>query len=180
MSMPTIRHTPLLATALAALLTACTPGTAPDAAGSPDASAAASSAPPGRDADARLVMAPRHAVLVRSLEDPQQTGPRDPFRLVAARIDGDSLRVTVQTGGGCARHVFRLSVAQAFLESLPVQVHAVLGHDAAGDRCRALLGGELAVSLAPLAEAYRSGYQARGGTILVRLAGWDGELRYTF
>lgn len=174
-----------LATALplVAALAACGQGTAPDAGPSPDPAIAAGGRPSGPEApsaDARLVMAPGAAVLVTDLADPAQVGPRDPFQLRGARIDGDSLRVTIQTGGGCARHVFRLGVSQHFLESQPVQVRAALGHDAAGDRCRALLGGELAASLRPLAEAYRLAYRTPGGTIDIRLDGWTEPLRYTF
>ena len=161
---------------LAALAAACAPGTGPDAPTTPDAAAAAGS---GANAP-RLVMSPAAAVLVRDLRDPAEVGPRDPVRIVDARVHGDSLRVAVETGGGCRRHTFRLAIAQGFLESDPVQVRAALGHDAQGDPCRALLRGELAASLRPLAEAWRRDYRAQRGTVIIHLDGWSTALRYSF
>jgi hypothetical protein len=150
-------------------------GTAPPASGSVDATVAASTA-----GDGRLVGTPGAVTIVADPNDPRQAGPRDPVQIVAARLDRDTLRITAQYGGGCAQHVFRLVGGYAFAESLPVQTGLVLGHDAKGDNCRALVRAELAFSLAPLADVYRRGYNTRTGTIDVRLSGWDGLLRYTF
>jgi hypothetical protein len=176
---PTPRRVAAALLALAALVSAaCSQGTAPAGDQAPDVAAAAGG--DGGQTDQRLVMSPASAVIVRDLGDPREVGPTDPVRITAARVDGDSLRVSVETGGGCARHVFRLAVHDAFMESNPVQVRATLGHDANGDRCRALLRADLAASLAPLADAYRRGYQTPNGVIVIRLAGWDEGLRYTF
>ena len=176
---PTIRRRAAAALiALTAALPACTQGTAAVSDPAPDASAAAGGG--NGTQDRRLVMSPASAVMVRDLRDPREVGPTDPVRITAARIDGDSLRVSVETGGGCAQHVFRLAVQDAFMESNPVQVRAALGHDANDDRCRALLRADLAASLAPLADTYRRAYQTRTGVITLRLEGWGEGLRYTF
>jgi hypothetical protein len=175
---PTTRRRAAAALFALTAAVACTQGTAAVSDPAPDASAAAGG---GNGAqDRRLVMSPASAVMVRDLRDPREVGPTDPVRITAARIDGDSLRVSVETGGGCAQHVFRLAVQSTFLESFPVQVHAALGHDSNGDRCRALLRADLAASLAPLADTYRRAYQTRTGVITLRLEGWGEGLRYTF
>lgn len=168
-----------LAAALLALLAAgCSSSpTAAAAGGALDATVAATSA---GAADGRLVGTPGAITIVANPDDPRQAGPRDAVEIAAARIDGDTLRLTAQYGGGCAQHVFRLVGGYAFAESLPVQTGVHLGHDAKSDRCKALVRAELAFSLAPLADVYRRGYQTRTGTIDLHVAGWTPTLRYTF
>jgi hypothetical protein len=73
----------------------------------------------------------------------------DMFRLHSARVDGDSLRLFVSYGGGCAAHQFRLW-------KLPGKSHGtathelLLSHDANGDGCQSLIWKNLAFSLIPL------------------------------
>jgi hypothetical protein len=178
--MPVVAHSRLAALAGALLLAAAcssssTAPAAPAPGGAVDATVAAASG-----ADGRLAGTPGAVSITQDPTDPQQSGPRDAVQIQAARIDGDTLRLTVQYGGGCRQHVFRLVAASVFLESLPVQSLLVLGHDAKGDPCRALVRPDLAFSLAPLAEAYRRSYRTQTGTIDVRLQGWTTALRYTF
>jgi hypothetical protein len=52
-----------------------------------------------------------------------------------------------------------------------VQAQLRLQHDSNGDACEALVGSQLAIDLTKLAGAYREGYQATEGTIIVRLGG---------
>lgn len=105
----------------------------------------------------------------------------DPFQVVGEpRIDGDTLFITVQFGGGCARHEFRLLGGRIFLESEPVQAPLVLHHDANGDNCRALLTRDLRFDLTPLKEAWQRSYGARAGRMRVTLPALRLDLLYAF
>ena len=171
--MRTFLHSAPLAAVL--LLAACSSGTRAPAepGGAIDATVAAT-----QTGDGRLAGTPGAVTILEG--DPALAGPRDAAQILAARVDGDTLRLEVQYGGGCARHVFRLVAGTGFMESNPVQTRLYLGHDANGDMCRALVRPTLAFSLAPLAAQWRRNYGNRPGTMIVRLEGWTGELRYTF
>jgi hypothetical protein len=106
--------------------------------------------------------------------------PNDPITIDAARIVGDSLVANVSHGGGCAEHRYGLLISTLWMESFPVQVPARISHNANGDNCKALLRRELHISLAPLAEAYRSAYKQDHGTISIRLTGSSASLLYRF
>ncbi len=162
------------AAAVSLLLAACSSGgggTTSPATGAPH-DAVVAVAPAGGNTPGALVF-------VDDPRDVRQTGPRDPLQIVSARVDGDTLRLTVQYGGGCAQHALRLIGTHVFMESNPVQTGILLGHDAQGDRCRALVRPDVAFSLAPLADAYRQSYRTNG-TIVLHLEGWEPALRYTF
>lgn len=92
----------------------------------------------------------------------------------------DSLHVTVQYAGGCARHQFSLHASRVFMESHPVQSPIVLHHDANGDHCRSLITRALQFNLSPLRDAWRTSYQQRHGTIILRLRGYGEGINYTF
>lgn len=110
--------------------------------------------------------------------------PDDAAAILEAATQGDLLRLKVQHGGGCRKHDYGLYVGTVFLESLPVQVHAKLAHDAHGDPCRALVGADLQFDLRPLRERYQQGSPGKG-TIVIHLrepgpAGKTHSVRYTF
>src|SRR5688572_9424490 len=102
----------------------------------------------------------------------------DAYTIDSAAVVGDTLRLTVTYGGGCAEHRFALVASRAFRESAPVQVSAVLTHDAQGDSCRALKGETLRYDLTPLRDAYRSAYRTPHGAIVMHLWHQDRTLRY--
>jgi hypothetical protein len=104
----------------------------------------------------------------------------DPYELMSARIEGDTLHATVQYGGGCADHEFALLVVPIFLESYPVQMSGSLAHDAKGDPCRALVSSDLRFDLSPIKAAYRSAYGVRSDTVHLRIADWPDAVVYTF
>ena len=108
--------------------------------------------------------------------------PRDLLTVTSARIEGDTVVVSVRHGGGCAQHTYQLAVSHRWMESYPVQVAARVSHDARGDPCDALLGTTLRFSLGTVANAYRRAYATRHDTIVIRLEGWDNAagLRYSF
>ena len=172
-----VLSTPLARRPLAALLllAACSSGapTGAEPDGAIDATVAAA-----QTGDRRLAGTPGAVTILEG--DPALAGPRDPAQIQAARVDGDTLRLEVQDGGGCTQHVFRLLAGTGFMESNPVQTRLYLGHNANGDMCRALVRPTLAFSLAPLAAQWRRNYGNRPGTMIVRLEGWTAELRYSF
>lgn len=104
----------------------------------------------------------------------------DPYTIDSAMVVGDTLRLVVRHGGGCRTHRFSLAASRAFRESSPVQVSAVLTHDADGDNCRALLTRDLRYDLTPLREAYRAAYGAGPGSIVIHLWHQGRSLRYDF
>jgi hypothetical protein len=93
---------------------------------------------------------------------------------------GDALHVTVQYGGGCARHEFSLVASQGFMESHPVQSAIAILHRGHGDACKALLQRELIFDLTALKNEWRRAYQANTGTIILRLRGYSEGINYTF
>lgn len=109
------------------------------------------------------------------------SGPRDtaspawesPFSVENAAVDGDSLRVMVQYGGGFREHDFRLVSAGTATKSLPRQQPLKLEHEGHGDPGRALFSEEQSFDLTP----FRDPSQPR---IVLLLAGWDGRLEYVY
>ena len=94
----------------------------------------------------------------------------DPYQIAEATVTGDTLLVTVTHGGGCRKHEYGFVVYSGWMESNPVQVRAVILHNANGDNCKALLRNELRFDLAPLRAAYAQSYGAGGGTVIINLA----------
>ena len=94
----------------------------------------------------------------------------DPYQIAEATITGDTLRVTVTHGGGCRKHEYGFVVYSGWMESHPVQVRAVILHNANGDNCKALLRNELRFDLTPLRNAFAQSYGSGSGTIIINLA----------
>jgi hypothetical protein len=159
----TIRRSRFSAGACLLVLAACSPGRTPTSSivlgGDDTASAAA-------------------AVVDRT--DGLHRWPADRVEITAAAIEEDSLRLAVQYGGGCAEHRFALVFGDAWMESYPVQVSALLSHDANGDNCRALLTGRIAFSLVPLRDAYRRAYRTDSGAVAFTVRPSTTRLVYRF
>ena len=96
--------------------------------------------------------------------------PLDPYQIEEAKVEGDTLRVTVSHGGGCRKHEYGFVVYSGWMESFPVQVRAVILHNANGDNCKALLRNALRFDLSPLRAAYKQSYGSGSGTIIINLA----------
>lgn len=109
---------------------------------------------------------------------PVRGWPLDPYTLVDHAVEGDTLTLGITHAGGCAEHRFALLVGPDFMESFPVQVHATLAHDAAGDLCLALLAPLLRFDLTRLRQAYGQAYGAGPGTLILHVAGQ--AIRYDF
>lgn len=94
-------------------------------------------------------------------------------------VEGDLLRLRARFGGGCVEHDFWLPISSLIMESEPPQARTLLSHQAYGDPCDAIVTRELAFDLRPLARTMQAG-GSQHGTVLLRLPGWDGELRYDY
>jgi hypothetical protein len=97
-----------------------------------------------------------------------------------AFVQGNVLHVTVQYGGGCRTHEFRLHASHVFLESNPVQSPLAIRHDAHNDLCKALLTHQLRFDLTALRDAWRASYRQQSGTIILRLRGYSEGIAYVF
>lgn len=78
------------------------------------------------------------------------TFPGDQASITSMKIDGDTLRLTVTHGGGCADHTYQLYTSGAVMKSYPPQMNIRLSHNANGDACEALITKDLAFDLSPL------------------------------
>jgi len=96
-----------------------------------------------------------------------------PFSIAEAAVDGDSLRVTVQYGGGFRDHTFRLVADGAATKSLPRQQRLRIEHEGQGDPGRALITRDEAFDLIPHRDPAR-------GRIVLLLGGWDTPLEYVY
>lgn len=76
--------------------------------------------------------------------------PDDGATITAARVEGQTLFLTVRFGGGCASHQFALVAGTDLAESSPPYTVFRLAHDGNGDPCDALLVRNLEVNLAPI------------------------------
>ena len=96
-----------------------------------------------------------------------------PFSIANAVVDGDSLRVTVQYGGGFRDHTFRLVADGAATKSLPRHQRLRIEHEGQGDPGRALITLDEAFDLIPHRDPAR-------GRIVLLLGGWDTQLEYVY
>lgn len=104
--------------------------------------------------------------------------PRDALTIDSVAVIADTLRLAVRYGGGCRPHRIALLLGNAFMESYPVQVHARVAHDAAGDMCKALVARTPDFDLTPLKRRYHASYGPGAGVVILNLAGYSGSVRY--
>ena len=105
----------------------------------------------------------------------------DRYSINSAALDGDILSVSVSYSGGCRSHVFTLVIAPSFRESDPVQLPAVLAHEANGDPCEAYPTETRVFDLALVRTRYRQTYGPGPGIIVLQIDGMPGdELVYRF
>ena len=105
----------------------------------------------------------------------------DPYVVNSAAIDGDQLTIEVSYGGGCRRHAFTLVISESFRESDPVQLPAVLAHNANGDACEAWLTESHVFDLDLVRTRYRQFYGSGPGRVVLSIEGVPGgDLVYEF
>ena len=83
-------------------------------------------------------------------------------------MDGHWLTIEVSYSGGCRRHDFTLVISTSFRESDPVQLPAVLAHDATGDTREAYPTESRVFDLALVRSRYRQFYGPRSGKVVLR------------
>jgi hypothetical protein len=81
--------------------------------------------------------------------------PVDALTITAATIDGDTLTLVVNHGGGCERHDYALYGCSATIKTNPLGVDMRLSHNANGDMCDAFLTDTLRFSLAPVRHSWK-------------------------
>ena len=105
----------------------------------------------------------------------------DPYVVNSAAIDEHRLILEVSYTGGCRSHAFTLVISTSFMESDPVQLPAVLAHDANGDSCEAWLTESHVFDLARVRARYRQFYGPGPGSVVLQVEGVSGEqLLYEF
>ena len=96
-------------------------------------------------------------------------------------LDGGRLTLEVSYAGGCASHAFTLVLSASFREADPVQLPAVLAHEANGDPCLAWLTETHAFDLALVRTRYRQFYGPGPGKVALHIEGTpDEQLVYAF
>ena len=105
----------------------------------------------------------------------------DAYVVNSAAVDGHGLTIEVSYAGGCRRHDFTLVISKTFLESDPVQLRAVLAHEANGDACEAGITESLDFDLALVRTRYQEFYGPGAGEVVLRITGVSGDdLVYEF
>ncbi len=105
----------------------------------------------------------------------------DPYEVNSAVIDGHQLTISVSYVGGCRNHIFTLVISESFRESDPVQLPAVLAHEANGDPCEAYPTESRVFDLSLVRTRYRQFYGPGSGRVVLRIAGVPGDdLVYQF
>ena len=96
-------------------------------------------------------------------------------------IEGDTLIVDVEYGGGCGHHLFSICwPRRAFVEGDPVQVPLELWHGGGGDSCTAILSETLTFDLSPLKEAWKDDYGDTSGSMILDIVDAPEPVEYTF
>lgn len=99
----------------------------------------------------------------------------NPFKITDAEIRGNKLIVGVSYSGGCKEHLFELVGEEAISKSLPPQRTIRIIHSGEQDLCKAMIMRKLEFDIKNLA------YQQKAGSeIILKLEGWDQQLKYTF
>jgi hypothetical protein len=90
-----------------------------------------------------------------------------------ARIEKDTLRLSVSYTGGCAEHDFQLVAWNYFSKAEALQAKLLLAHNANGDACKAIIKEALRFDISPLAAEYHRVYGPEPGTVRLRLRDFD-------
>jgi hypothetical protein len=70
-------------------------------------------------------------------------GTTDPYDILETRLNGDTLAIKVQYGGGCEPHDFQMHQNMHWKKSMPPQLNIYLEHKNNNDMCRALITQDL-------------------------------------
>lgn len=93
-------------------------------------------------------------------------------------IEGDSLLIELQYGGGCGPVSAELFTDGLFMESNPVQLNVILTFTD-DDPCEMLVKKKFCFDLSNLATYYNDSYQTTEGTIILNIKDYN-SLTYNF
>ena len=106
---------------------------------------------------------------VEACDGPSESSPG--LQVTPIYRANDSLALSVQYGGGCFEHTFKLCYSEAFAESSPVQTRLwLIDESTQVDSCLALLTRELVFDLSPIRERYVSQYPGGPNTVRLNLS----------
>ena len=108
-----------------------------------------------------------------------QNAPRDPVTMNNIKLVKNSLYMNISYGGGCEEHEFTL-IATTFMESEPVQVNIILSHEDNDDPCDMWINENHSYNLLPLKKSWQLSYQAKSGSIVINIEGWNESIIYQF
>jgi hypothetical protein len=115
-----------------------------------------------------------HRVVLANGSDPKGW-KEDPYFIEIAKIEENTLRLSVSYTGGCAEHAFRLVAWDYFSKAEVPQAKLLLAHDANGDACKAIIKEALRFDISPLAAEYHRVYGPEPSTVWLRLRDFDIE-----
>ena len=95
-------------------------------------------------------------------------------------ITEDVLTLNVSYGGGCKAHDFTLVTSGVFQGTDPVELQAVIAHNANTDSCEAYLTETYHFDVSPLKAHYQKIYQTQEGALGLRIQGIPEPVVYTF
>jgi len=107
------------------------------------------------------------------------SAPIDDYTINDVNIENDSLKLTVQYGGGCGTTNFELLTTGFFMESNPVQLNILLSFKD-DDPCEALIQEQICFDLSELTNLYNDSYRTNKGTIILWLQDYTDQLIYVF
>jgi len=91
---------------------------------------------------------------------------KDPLVISKVKIEKDSLIISVEYSGGCAKHDFKLFIGKWLLKSNPPQAELFLSHDSHGDMCLAWISRDLKFDLTLLKNWFSANMNLKGELIL--------------
>jgi protein involved in sex pheromone biosynthesis len=112
-------------------------------------------------------------------EDTYNAIENDEYSIVNAYIEGDSLQIKIEYGGGCGTVEYSLITDGIFMESYPVQLNITLSFKD-NDTCEALIRKTTTTNLSNLADYYSSLYHNDHDTIIIHLEGYNETIIYSF
>ncbi len=98
----------------------------------------------------------------------------DPFNYESAKLEGNTLFLTISYSGGCAEHKFEVIGSAAIMKSLPPKRTVQVVHDSNGDACRGMVTRVLEIDLSNI--AYND---TPGSEIVLLFQDYSEEILYT-
>ena len=106
---------------------------------------------------------------------------QDPFEILEPSISNNVLNLKVKFSGGCSAHDFSIIGVTPFMESNPVQIKVVFGHDDNDDPCDSIISSEIKFDLTPLKQEYIQSYPGSiDGEIWLNFNGQSQSVLYEF